>query len=110
MVDICYPADPGANLPAGGLEGYDGVAITGSALNVHDGGPSIAPQIELAREVLKARTPLSEAAGACRSSPWRRAARCRRVAAALLFGSIVWNIWQATSWCCRALSITINGE
>ncbi len=58
VVDICYPADPGANLAAGGLEGYDGVAITGSALNVYDGGPSIAPQIELARAVLKARTPL----------------------------------------------------
>jgi len=58
VVDICYPADPGANLPIGGLEGYDGVAITGSALNVYDGGPAIAPQIELAREVLKARTPL----------------------------------------------------
>ena len=36
VVDICYPADPGANLPIGGLEGYDGVAITGSALNVYD--------------------------------------------------------------------------
>ena len=58
VVDICYPADPGANLPIGGLEGYDGVAITGSALNVYDGGPEIARQIELAREVLKARTPL----------------------------------------------------
>jgi GMP synthase (glutamine-hydrolysing) len=58
VVDICYPADPGANLAAGGLEGYDGVAITGSALNVYDGGPSIAPQIELARAVLRARTPL----------------------------------------------------
>jgi GMP synthase (glutamine-hydrolysing) len=58
VVDICYPADPGANLPIGGLEGYDGVAITGSALNVYDGGPSIAPQIELAREVLKSKTPL----------------------------------------------------
>ncbi len=40
------------------MEGYDGVAITGSALNVYDGGPAIAPQIELAREVLKAKTPL----------------------------------------------------
>ena len=40
VVDICYPADPGANLPIGGLEGYDGVAITGSALNVYDGGPN----------------------------------------------------------------------
>lgn len=58
VVDICYPADSGANLPIGGLEGYDGVAITGSALNVYDGGPEIARQIELAREVLKARTPL----------------------------------------------------
>src|SRR5688500_5804441 len=27
VVDICYPADPGANLPIGGLEGSDGVAI-----------------------------------------------------------------------------------
>jgi GMP synthase (glutamine-hydrolysing) len=58
VVDICYPGDPGTNLPIGGLEGYDGVAITGSALNVYDGGPEIAGQIELAREVLKARTPL----------------------------------------------------
>jgi GMP synthase (glutamine-hydrolysing) len=58
VVDICYPADHGANLPIGGLEGYDGVAITGSALNVYDGGPEIDRQIELAREVMKARTPL----------------------------------------------------
>jgi GMP synthase (glutamine-hydrolysing) len=58
IVDICYPADPGSNMAAGALEGYDGVAITGSALNVYDGGPAIAPQIELARAVLRARTPL----------------------------------------------------
>lgn len=58
VVDICYPADPGTNLPIGGLEGYDGVAITGSALNVYDRGPEIDGQIELAREVLKAKTPL----------------------------------------------------
>ncbi len=58
IVDICYPADPGTNLPIGGLEGYDGVAITGSALNVYDRGPEIDGQIELAREVLKAKTPL----------------------------------------------------
>jgi len=58
VVDVCYPADPGTNLPIGGLEGYDGVAITGSALNVCDGGPEITGQIELAREVLKAKTPL----------------------------------------------------
>ena len=58
VVDVCYPADPGTNLPIGGLEGYDGVAITGSALNVYDGGPEVTGQIELAREVLKAKTPL----------------------------------------------------
>jgi GMP synthase (glutamine-hydrolysing) len=59
VVDICYPADAGANLPDGtGLEGYDGVAITGSALNVYDGGPEIAPQIELTRAVLASGTPL----------------------------------------------------
>src|SRR5438876_161822 len=58
VIDICYPADPGANLAAGGLEGYDGVAITGSALNVYDGGPEIERQIELTREVLNAKTPL----------------------------------------------------
>jgi len=58
VVDICYPADAGANLPIGGLQGYDGVAITGSALNIYDGGPAIDRQIELAREVLKAKTPL----------------------------------------------------
>ena len=58
VVDICYPADPGANLPTGGLESYDGVAITGSALNVYDGGPAIEPQIALARAVMKAKTPL----------------------------------------------------
>lgn len=58
VVDICYPADPGANLPIGGLESYDGVTITGSALNVYDGGPEIDRQIELARAVLKSETPL----------------------------------------------------
>src|SRR5258707_9493111 len=58
VVDICYPADPGANLPIGGLESYDGAAITGSALNVYDGGPEIARQIELTREILKSKTPL----------------------------------------------------
>jgi GMP synthase (glutamine-hydrolysing) len=59
VVDICYPADAGANLPdKGGLEGYDGVAITGSALNVYDGGPPIERQIELTRAVLASTTPL----------------------------------------------------
>jgi GMP synthase (glutamine-hydrolysing) len=59
IVDVCHPADAGANLPDKmGLEGYDGVAITGSALNVYKGGPPIERQIELVRTVLAAGTPM----------------------------------------------------
>ena len=57
-VDICFPADIGANLPdRGGIEGYDGVAITGSALNIYDLGPPIMRQVELARAVFETETP-----------------------------------------------------
>ncbi|MDI4666023.1 type 1 glutamine amidotransferase [Xanthobacter autotrophicus] len=49
-VDICYPADPGANLPdAAGLDGYDGIAITGSSLNLYHGGLEVAQQVDLMR-------------------------------------------------------------
>src|SRR5712692_3211538 len=59
IVDICYPADSGANLPDRmGLEGYDGVAITGSSLNIYNGGPEIDRQIELTRSVFAAGTPV----------------------------------------------------
>ena len=59
VCDVCFAADMGANLPdAGGLEGYDGVAITGSALNLYDGGAEIAAQIELTRAAFAARTPI----------------------------------------------------
>ena len=59
VVDICFPADPGANLPNGeALEGYDGVAITGSGLHVYAGGPAVTRQVELARAVLEAGTPV----------------------------------------------------
>ena len=59
VVDICYPADPGANLPDRiGVEGYDGAVITGSALHVYQHGPHVDPQVELARTVLEAGTPL----------------------------------------------------
>lgn len=57
-IDICFPADMGANLPdRGGIEGYDGVAITGSALNIYDLGPAIMRQVELARAVFETETP-----------------------------------------------------
>jgi GMP synthase (glutamine-hydrolysing) len=59
IVDIAYPADSGANLPDQmGLEGYDGVAITGSALHVYEGGPEVQRQIELVRTVLRSGTPV----------------------------------------------------
>jgi GMP synthase (glutamine-hydrolysing) len=58
-VDICYPADGTSELPAGGsLEGYDGVAITGSALHIYQGGPEVTRQIELVRAVFAAGTPV----------------------------------------------------
>jgi GMP synthase (glutamine-hydrolysing) len=59
VVDICFPGDPGSNLPAGeALEGYDGVAITGSGLHVYDGGPQVTRQVEFARAVMEAGTPV----------------------------------------------------
>jgi len=46
--DIVRPADGDARFADGvGLADYDGVAITGSALNVYDGGAHIQRQIEL---------------------------------------------------------------
>lgn len=62
-VDICCPADPGAGLPdAGGLEAYDGVALTGSSLNIYDMTPPIRAQIDLARQLYASGTP---AFGSC---------------------------------------------
>lgn len=59
VVDICFPADAGANLPdAGGLEGYDGVALTGSSLNIYDMTPEITGQIDLARQIFASGTPV----------------------------------------------------
>jgi GMP synthase (glutamine-hydrolysing) len=59
IVDICFPADPGANLPNGqALEGYDGVAITGSGLHVYEPSPAVTNQIELTRAALKSGTPV----------------------------------------------------
>ena len=56
--DIVRPADGPVSLPAGiGLGDYDGIAVTGSALNIYDGGPHIERQIELARAVFEAGVP-----------------------------------------------------
>jgi GMP synthase (glutamine-hydrolysing) len=56
--DIVRPADAAIELPTGvALTDYDGVAMTGSALNVYDGGAHIERQIELARAVLDSGVP-----------------------------------------------------
>ena len=48
VVDICFPADPGANIPdSAGIAGYDGVAITGSSLNLWRAEPEALRQVEL---------------------------------------------------------------
>jgi GMP synthase (glutamine-hydrolysing) len=58
-VDICYPADGAVTLPPGmTLDGYDGAAVTGSALHVYAGGPAVRRQIELVRAILAAGMPV----------------------------------------------------
>jgi GMP synthase (glutamine-hydrolysing) len=56
--DIVRPADAEVSWPSGvGLADYDGVAITGSALNIYDGGAHIERQIELMRAVFASGVP-----------------------------------------------------
>jgi GMP synthase (glutamine-hydrolysing) len=57
QVDILLAAD-GAGFATGvGLNDYDGVTMTGSALNIYNGGPPVARQIDLARAVFAAGIP-----------------------------------------------------
>ncbi|MFA6266375.1 MAG: gamma-glutamyl-gamma-aminobutyrate hydrolase family protein [Pseudolabrys sp.] len=59
QVDICHPADTAAQLPAGAaLEGYDGIAITGSGLHVYNGGAEVTRQLDLVRKALTTGTPV----------------------------------------------------
>jgi len=59
QVDICHPADVSAELPAGeALEGYDGIAITGSSLHLYNGGAEVTRQIDLVRQALTTGTPV----------------------------------------------------
>jgi len=56
--EVVRPADGEVRLARdGGLAGYDGVAITGSALNVYEGGAHIERQIALARAAFAAGVP-----------------------------------------------------
>ena len=57
-VDIVTAADADPSLPPGvGLEDYDGVTMTGSALNIYNGGAPVMRQIELAKAVFAAGVP-----------------------------------------------------
>jgi GMP synthase (glutamine-hydrolysing) len=63
VCDLAFPADEGANLPdSAGLQSYDGVVLTGSALNLYDATPPITRQVELMRAVYASGTP---AFGSC---------------------------------------------
>lgn len=58
QIDIVLAADGVAEFPAGvSLGDYDGVTMTGSALNIYNGGPPVARQIELAKAVFAAGLP-----------------------------------------------------
>ncbi len=57
-IDLCFPADEGANLPSGeDLSGYDGVAITGSGLNLWKAERESLAQVEFARAVYASALP-----------------------------------------------------
>jgi GMP synthase (glutamine-hydrolysing) len=56
--DVIRPADAAPALPAGvSLASYDGVTITGSALNVYNGGGAVERQVEVAKAVFEAGVP-----------------------------------------------------
>jgi GMP synthase (glutamine-hydrolysing) len=58
QIDIVTAADAAPVFPPGvGLEQYDGVTITGSALNIYQGGAPVLRQIELAQAVFAAGVP-----------------------------------------------------
>lgn len=58
VTDICLPADEGANLPDGaGLQSYDGIFLTGSALHIYQIEPAVTRQIELMRAIYAGGTP-----------------------------------------------------
>jgi GMP synthase (glutamine-hydrolysing) len=56
--EIVRPADGEVQFsPGSGIDSFDGVAITGSALNVYDGGAHIERQVELAHAVFASGVP-----------------------------------------------------
>jgi GMP synthase (glutamine-hydrolysing) len=80
-IDVVTAADREPGFPPGaGLESYDGVTMTGSALNIYNGGAPVTRQIELAKAVFAAGVPffgscwglqvaVTAAAGEVRANP-----------------------------------------
>jgi GMP synthase (glutamine-hydrolysing) len=57
-IDIVLAADGAAEFPTGvGLDDYDGVTMTGSALNIYNGGLPVMRQLDLAKAVFAAGVP-----------------------------------------------------
>ncbi|HMK84880.1 MAG TPA: type 1 glutamine amidotransferase [Steroidobacteraceae bacterium] len=56
-IDVLTAADGAVLAPGVGLESYDGVAMTGSALNVYQGGAPVTRQTDLAKAVFAAGVP-----------------------------------------------------
>jgi GMP synthase (glutamine-hydrolysing) len=98
IFDIAFPADEGANLPdAAGLAGYDGIFLTGSALNAYDATPEILRQVELARAIYQSKTP---AFGSC----WGL-----QMAAAAAGGSVIANPQGREIGFARKITRTADG-
>jgi GMP synthase (glutamine-hydrolysing) len=58
QIDIVLAADGAVGFPVGvGLDDYDGVTMTGSALNIYNGGTPVTRQIDLAKAVFAAGVP-----------------------------------------------------
>jgi GMP synthase (glutamine-hydrolysing) len=57
VVDLCTPADASATLPQS-LDAYDGIAITGSALNIYQREIESLRQIDLVREIFVRGVPM----------------------------------------------------
>ncbi|MFC7054055.1 type 1 glutamine amidotransferase [Hansschlegelia quercus] len=97
--EICFPADEGAVLPdAAGLEGYDGVAITGSGLNLWKGERSSLAQVDFARAVFDAGVPIF---GSC----WGL-----QVAAAAAGGAVTRNPQGREVGIARSIRVTEAGR
>ena len=109
VCDICQPADAGANLPDGaGLEGYDGIALTGSSLHIYRGGQEVERQITLARAAFASRTPMfgscwglqvahrGQRRGCARQSARTRGGHCPKRRANARRGGPSAACWQAS--------------